>query len=57
MEYKHIKYETGKVTRVILNRPRYRNALSRVLLEEMDDAFSQAMADEEVRVVVLSGGR
>ncbi len=54
MEYKYIKYEAGKVARVILNRPRYRNALSRVLLEEMDDAFSQAMAGEEVRVVVLS---
>ena len=54
MEYKHIKYEAGKVARVILNRPRYRNALSRVLLEEMDDAFSRAMVDEGVRVMVLS---
>jgi len=54
MEYKYIKYEAGKVARIILNRPRYRNALSTVLLEEMDDAFGQAMADEEIRVVVLS---
>ena len=55
MVYRQIKYEPGKVARVILSRPRYRNAQSRVLLEEMDDAFAKAMADEEVRVVVLSG--
>jgi len=55
MGYRQIKYEPGKVARVILNRPRYRNAQSRVLLEEMDDAFGRAVADEEVRVVVLSG--
>ena len=42
MEYKYIKYEAGKVARIILNRPRYRNALSTVLLEEMDDAFGRA---------------
>ena len=55
MEYRNIKYEPGKVARVILNRPRYCNAQSRVLLEEVDDAFSQAIADDEVRVIVVSG--
>ena len=55
MEYQHIKYEPGKVARVILNRPRYRNAQSRLMIEEMDDAFACAAADDEVRVVVLSG--
>lgn len=55
MEYRQIIYEPGKVARVKLNRPRYRNCLSRVLLEELDDAFRQAASDEEVRVIVLSG--
>ncbi len=55
MVYQQIKYERGKVARVIMNRPRYRNAQSRMMLEEMDDAFGQAAADTEVRVIVLSG--
>jgi len=54
-DYRHIVYEPGKVARVILNRPRYRNAQSRVMLEEMDQAFGRAAADDEVRVIVLSG--
>ncbi len=45
----------GAVARVTMNRPQYGNAQSRVLLEELDDALSQAMADHEVRAVVLFG--
>ena len=55
MDYKQIRYEPGRVARVILNRPRYRNAQSRVLIEEMDDAFSRSVANADVRVIVLSG--
>jgi enoyl-CoA hydratase len=55
MDYQQIRYMPGKVARVILNRPRYRNAQSRLMLEEMDDAFRHATADSEVRVIVLSG--
>jgi len=55
MEYQHILYQPGTVARVILNRPRYRNAQSRLMLEEMDDAFTRSVADDEVRVIVLSG--
>jgi enoyl-CoA hydratase len=56
MAYKTIVYESkGRIARVMLNRPRYRNAQSRVLLEEMDAAFAQAVADDEVRVIVLGG--
>jgi len=55
LSYEQILYEPGLVARVILNRPRYRNAQSRVLLEEMDDAFTSAVTDNEVRVIVLSG--
>ena len=55
MLYKHIKYQPGKVARVILNRPCYYNAQSRLMREEMDDAFTRSVADDEVRVIVLSG--
>ena len=56
MDYKHIRYEkTDRIARLILNRPRYKNAQSRVMLEEMDDAFAEANDDDEVRVVILKG--
>lgn len=56
MSYEHIIYRVeGPVARVILNRPEVRNAQSRRLLEEMDDAFGRAVADDDVRVIVLSG--
>jgi enoyl-CoA hydratase len=55
MEYQCIRYQPGKVARVILARPRYRNAQSRLLLEELDDAFECSAADDEVHVIVLSG--
>jgi len=54
--YDWILYEkTGPYARVKLNRPRYRNAQSRRLLEEMDDAFTRAAEDDSIRVVLLSG--
>ena len=45
----------GAVAALTMNRPRYRNAQSRVLLEELDAGFTEAMADHDVRVVVLFG--
>ncbi|MEM9565298.1 MAG: enoyl-CoA hydratase-related protein [Actinomycetota bacterium] len=45
----------GRVATVTLNRPRYRNAQSRLLLDELDAAFDRAVADDEVRVIVLRG--
>ncbi|MHB8574109.1 MAG: enoyl-CoA hydratase-related protein [Dehalococcoidia bacterium] len=54
--FEQIVYEKiGRVGRVTLNRPRYRNAQSRVLREEMDAAFAEAVADDGVRVIVLAG--
>ena len=56
MPYKQIRYEkAGAVAKVTMNRPRYRNALSRVLLNELDDAFAKAAADDDVRVIILAG--
>lgn len=55
MEYRQILYQPGAVTRIVLNRPRYRNAQSSRLIAELDDAFRVAGADPDVRVIVLSG--
>ena len=54
MEYTQILYETvGRVARVTLNRPEYRNPIGRITVEELDNAFARAVADEEVGVIVL----
>jgi len=55
MDYRQIVYQPGTVARIVMNRPEYRNALSRVMLEEMDDAFNRAAADDGDRVIDLSG--
>lgn len=55
MEYEEIIYRPGKVARVILNRPQYLNAQSWRMREEMDHAFAQAVQDEQVGAIVLSG--
>ncbi|MFC1995187.1 enoyl-CoA hydratase-related protein [Chloroflexota bacterium] len=55
MAYKYIIYKPGKVARVILNRPQNYNAISYRMFEEVDDAFSRAEADKQVRVIVISG--
>ena len=57
-EYEFVKYEShddGSIVRISLNRPEFRNAQSRGLLVELDDAFRRAEADDAVRVVILSG--
>ena len=54
--YQQITYErSGAVAIITLERPQYRNAQSRVLREELDGAFDEAVADEEVRVIILEG--
>ena len=56
MTYQTILYEVrNRVAYVMLNRPRYRNAQSRLMLEEMDAAFAVADADSDVGVILLSG--
>src|SRR4030042_3928694 len=55
-DFKQIIYDKqGMVVRVKMNRPRFRNAQSRVLLEELDAAFKEAVADNTIRVIILSG--
>lgn len=58
MTYQWIEYETiddGVIAVITLNRPRQRNAQSRGLLVELDQAFEEAAADDAVRVIVLRG--
>jgi enoyl-CoA hydratase len=47
--------KTGAVLKITTNRPEVLNAQSRVLLEELDDAFKRAVDDDSVRVIILAG--
>src|SRR5229473_5177222 len=54
--YSQLLYEKlERVGRITLNRPRYRNAQSTVLLKELDRAFEEAVLDDEIKVVILAG--
>lgn len=44
---------TGRVALITLNRPQQANAQNQALLVELDQAFDRAVADDEVRVIVL----
>src|SRR5262245_19117811 len=57
-EYQFVRYEPldeGRIVRILLNRPDARNAQSRGLLVELNEAMLRAEADDEVRVVILGG--
>ena len=56
-EYETVIYEVldGGVARVRMNRPDVRNAQSRRLTYELNDALTTAAFDDEVKVIVLSG--
>ena len=56
MDYENIRYEVvDHVARITANRPRYRNAQSTPMLNEMDHAFETANFDLDVRVIALFG--
>lgn len=57
-EYQYVLYEPiddGRIVRIMLNRPEARNAQHRGLLVDLHDAFLEAEADDQVRVVILGG--
>jgi enoyl-CoA hydratase/carnithine racemase len=57
-DYKYVIYEPldeGRIVRILLNRPEARNAQNRGMLVDLHDAFLQAEADDQVRVVILGG--
>ncbi|GAA2643411.1 enoyl-CoA hydratase [Paractinoplanes durhamensis] len=51
-----VRYERrGVVALVTMNRPRYRNAQNSAMTYALDAAFTRAVDDDEVRVIVLAG--
>ncbi len=56
MGYQHIELEQkDRVATIWLNRPEYRNAQSRLMLDEMTDAFRKLDYDNSVKVIILAG--
>jgi enoyl-CoA hydratase len=56
MSEPNVLYATdGPVAVLTLNRPKYRNAQSYPLLDELDACLDRAMADSDIRVVVVRG--
>jgi enoyl-CoA hydratase/carnithine racemase len=56
MSYQQIQYGIAeRVATITLNRPHKLNAFTRVIRDELVDAFSQADADDEVRAVIVTG--
>ncbi len=54
--FSQIRYEQeGRVVRLVLNRPKYRNAQSRTLLEELDEGYRRAGDDDTVGAIILMG--
>jgi enoyl-CoA hydratase len=51
-----VRYERdGALARITLNRPQYGNAQNSAMTYALDDAFYRAAADDEVKVIILSG--
>jgi enoyl-CoA hydratase len=56
MRYENIRVEKrGAIVTVTLDRPKVLNALNAATFAELDSAFDEVAADEEVRVVLLTG--
>jgi enoyl-CoA hydratase/carnithine racemase len=56
MSYEHIRYEAeGPILYITLNRPDKLNAFTGQMLEELVDAYGRADADDDVRVVIVTG--
>jgi enoyl-CoA hydratase len=51
-----VRYEvSGPVATVTMNRPEYRNAQNSAMTYALDAAFTRAVDDDEIKVVVLAG--
>ena len=58
MTYENILLDqTDSVLTIKVNRPKVRNAQSRLLLEEFDDALMSVADDDSVLVVIVAGAR
>jgi len=55
-EYQHLSIsKEGNVAKLMLNRPKVRNAISDVTLEELESAFHELERDDDVKVVIFGG--
>jgi enoyl-CoA hydratase/carnithine racemase len=58
LTYQHILYEVGdKIATITLNRPDRMNAWTPIMERDVRHAMAAAAADENVRVIVLTGAR
>ena len=56
MNYTQIRVETnGRLGTLVLDRPDYHNAQSRVLLEELDHAIHSLAGNSEIKVILITG--
>jgi enoyl-CoA hydratase/carnithine racemase len=56
MTYQQIRYDVAeRIATITLNRPDKLNAFTHVMRDELVDAFSKADADDDVRVVIVTG--
>lgn len=56
MDYRNIQYEPlGRIARISHARPQRRNAQNVELLDELDHGLQRALADPEIRVIVIAG--
>jgi enoyl-CoA hydratase/carnithine racemase len=56
MSYREIRYDVAeRVATVTLDRPDRMNAFTRVMRDELIDAFARADADDEVRALIVTG--
>jgi enoyl-CoA hydratase len=56
MSYENILYEVkDQIARITVNRPQVLNALNRATVNELSQAFDAARADNNVRVLIITG--
>jgi enoyl-CoA hydratase/carnithine racemase len=55
--FNYIKYESELgIATIIINRPETLNAINEAVLEELEQAFDRVEQDQQVHVVILTGG-
>src|SRR5580700_6053184 len=56
MAYDNLLFEVSeKIARITFNRPNVLNALNRKTMDELGDCLKKVRADDEVRVLILTG--
>ncbi len=55
--YETVRYEVPEpgIARIVMNRPQARNAQNLQMTYELNDAFNRAVADDDIKVIILAG--